>query len=120
MILNFPGNSSSIYFDLDAFVSVKDKLNDYLPRRYEDTLQLILLNYRDGNLHFDEVYCIDLEIDGDQAQIRRIVETITNEAQAQHRVEPIRRVLFLNELRRQFRQVSIVDLLGWLRDILPI
>mgnify|MGYP000591644266 CR=1 FL=1 len=44
-------------------------------------LQLILVNYRNGQLHFSESLKIDLEenLDPNYAKIRKIMEFVTNE-----------------------------------------
>lgn len=80
-ILKFPGNTQRAYFDLDAFIEIKDQFNEYFSSPYEDKLQLILVNYRNGQLHFSESLKIDLEenLDPNYAKIRKIMEFVTNE-----------------------------------------
>ena len=60
-ILKYRGNEKRAYFDLEAFIEIKDQFNSAFKSPYRDRLQLILVNYRDGKLHFNESLKIDLE-----------------------------------------------------------
>lgn len=90
-ILKFPNNKNRVYFDLEAFIEIKDEFSDCYGIQYEDKIQLILVNYRNGELHFNESIKIDLEesLDLHYAQIRRIMEFITKECKYEHEVAPI-------------------------------
>lgn len=96
-ILNFSGNNNRVYFDLDAFISIKNEFNQVLDKKYEDHIELILANYYDGKIHFNEVFKIDLEKKDDEnnSTIRKIVELITNECVAKHDV-----VSVISELKK--------------------
>lgn len=90
-ILNFSGNTQRVYFDLDAFIEIKDQFNNHFSTPYEDKLQLILVNYHDGQLWFNESLKIDLEenLDANYAKIREIMEFVTKECRSEHEVAPI-------------------------------
>ena len=59
-ILKYPGNNNHVYFDLEAFIEIKEQFNKCFSSPYEDKIQLILVNYQNGKLHFDESIKIDL------------------------------------------------------------
>jgi hypothetical protein len=113
-ILKFDGNHSRVYFDLDAFVEIKNEFNEVFKKPYRDKLELILVNYRDGELHFDESVKIDLEqnLDENLGRIRELMEFLTDECRAEHRVQPIARKLKCEELRDTFKGITVSDALG--------
>lgn len=88
IILKFPDNKTRVYYDLTAFISIKNEFNQIFKKPYQDTLQLILVNYYDGKLHFNESIKIDLEtnLDSNFANIRQLMEFITNECRETHNV----------------------------------
>ena len=110
-ILTFPGNTSNAYFDLEAFIEIKEQFNEYFDSTYDDTLQLILVNYRDGRLQFNESIRIDLEenLDRDYATIRKIMEFITRECRSAHEITPIVRKLKLGKLKDVIKGITISD-----------
>lgn len=61
IILKFQGNDIRIYYDQRAFITIKNELNQHFRISYQDSLQLILVNYRNGKLIFNESIKIDLE-----------------------------------------------------------
>lgn len=61
VIMDFPRNDDRAYFDLEAFIGIKDALNSKLKRRYKDRLQFVLLNFSDGKIRFKDAIQIDLE-----------------------------------------------------------
>lgn len=81
IILKFDGNDTHVYYDRQAFISIKNEFNKIFKKTYQDRLQLILVNYRDGGLQFDESIQIDLEenMDSNFATIRELIEYITFE-----------------------------------------
>ena len=113
-ILKFSGNRTRVYFDLDAFVEIKNEFNEVFKKPYRDKLELILVNYRDGELHFDESVKIDLEqnLDENLGRIRELMEFLTNECRAEHRVQPIARKLKCEELRDTFKGITVSDAIG--------
>lgn len=81
IILKFNGNDTRVYYDRRAFISIKKEFNRIFKKSYQDKLQLILLNYYDDKLRFNESVKIDLEenLDSNFATIRELVEFIINE-----------------------------------------
>ncbi len=110
-ILNFSGNTQRVYFDLDAFIEIKDQFNNHFSTPYEDKLQLILVNYHDGQLWFNESLKIDLEenLDANYAKIREIMEFVTKECRSEHEVAPIAAKLKLGHLKNIIKGITISD-----------
>lgn len=113
-ILNYPGNDKRAYFDLEAFVEIKNQFKDRFNSPYHDKLQLILVNYREGKLHFDESIQINLEenLDPDHAKIREIMELITEECRSAHQVAPIAKKIKLGRLNDIIKGVTISDIIN--------
>lgn len=113
-ILRFPDNTQRVYFDLDAFIEIKDQFNEYFSSPYEDKLQLILVNYRNGQLRFSESLKIDLEenLDVNYAKIREIMEFVTNECRLEYEVAPIAQKLKLGKLKDIFKGITLSDIIS--------
>lgn len=113
-ILKFSGNIDRVYFDLDAFIDIKEEINKHYKKPYEDKLQLILLNYRDGKLWFEESMKMDLEenLDANYAKIRKIMEFVTRECRREHEVAPICRKLKLENFIEDIKGISISDVMN--------
>ncbi len=105
IILKFPGNKKRVYYDRLAFISIKNELNNLYKKPYQDKLQLVLVNYYDGKLHFKESIKIDLEENLDQnfATIREIIEFITNECSEKHDVTDLARKLRSEHIKDYFK-----------------
>lgn len=86
IILDFPGNEDRVYFDLEAFISIKNRFNQVCDKKYKDHIELILANYYDGHIHFNESLKIDLEknLDENYFTIRQLLELITNECKSKY------------------------------------
>lgn len=113
-ILRFPGNTNHVYFDLDAFIEIKGQFNECFSKPYEDKLQLILVNYREGELWFDESLKIDLEenLDENYSKIREIMEFVTNECRSEQEVASIAAKLKLGKLKGIFKGITVSDVIG--------
>ncbi len=114
IVLNYRGNKNRAYFDLEAFIEIKERFNQVFKMPYKDRLQLILVNYRNGKLHFDESLKIDLEenLDPNHAKIREIVEFITTECHSEHQVTAIARKLKFEHLKDIIKGVTISDVIN--------
>lgn len=110
-ILEFPGNEKRVYFDLDAFIEIKDQFNACFRSSYQDKLQLILVNYHDGQLWFDESLqiCLEENLDANYAKIREIMEFITNECRSEYEIAPIARKLKNEKFKNIFRGITLSD-----------
>ena len=82
-ILKFPGNTQRAYFDLDAFIEIKDQFNEYFSSPYE--------NY---------------------AKIRKIMEFVTNECRSEYEVAPIAKKLKLGKLKDTFKGITLSDVIN--------
>lgn len=121
-ILRFPGNTQNVYFDLDAFIEIKNEFNECLNLPYNDKLQLILLNYHDGQLWFNESLRIDLEenLDANYARIREIMEFVTNECRSEHEVASIAAKLRIGKFKDTFKGVTLSDTISTIIGIMGI
>lgn len=118
IILKFTGNKTRVYYDRLAFISIKNELNDLYKKPYQDKIQLILVNYYDGKLHFKESIKIDLEenLDPNFATIREIIEFITNECGEKHDVTDLARKLRSEHIKDYFKNqikgISLSDFIS--------
>ncbi len=113
-ILKFNGNEKRAYFDLEAFIEIKDQFNSVFKSPYRDRLQLILVNYRDGKLHFNESLKIDLEenLDSNYAKIRDIMEFVTMECRSAHQVSYIAKKLTFEHFKDIIKGVTLSDIVS--------
>ena len=107
------------YFDLKAFIEIKDKFNDVLGLTYNDHLQLILVNYHDGKLHFNESLKMDLEenLDSNYAKIREIMEFVTSECRSVYKVSSIARKLKSEHFKDIIKGVTLSDIISTAIDL---
>lgn len=114
IILKFPDNAQSAYFDLDAFIEIKEQFNEYFNIPYEDKLQLILVNYHNGQLRFSESLKIDLEenLDIHYTKIRTIMEFVTNECRSEYDVTSIAKKLKLRKFKGAFKGITLSDVIS--------
>lgn len=119
MILKYGGNLHRAYFDLEAFIDIKEKFNECFNSTYEDKIQLILVNYRDGRLHFNESLKIDLEenLDANYAKIREIMEFVTNECRMAHEVAAIAKKIKLGKLKTVIKGITVSDVISTVVEI---
>lgn len=113
-VLKFKGNEKRAYFDLEAFIEIKDQFNSVFKSPYRDRLQLILVNYRDGSLHFNESIKIDLEenLDPNYAKIREIMEFVMRECRSAHQVSSIARKLKFEHCKDIIKGVTLSDIVS--------
>lgn len=111
IIMNFPDNDTLAYFDLQAFISIKNALNDKLKENYKDHIQLILVDYRDNKLQFDNAMQFDLEenINQNYSNIRELIERITNESRTTRDVVSLVSKLETAKFLDRIRGISITD-----------
>lgn len=118
IILKFDGNDTHVYYDRQAFISIKNEFNKIFKKTYQDRLQLILVNYRDGGLQFDESIQIDLEenLDSNFATIRELIEYITFECANMDNVTDLAKKLrhehFNDNVRKQIKSITVSDVVG--------
>ena len=118
IILKFDGNNNCAYYDRIAFISIKNEFNNIFKDKYQDKVQLILVNYYDGKLRFNESIKIDLEenLDPNLATIRELVEFITNECASTHDVAKLARTLTSERIKgyvkKQIKGITLSDVLG--------
>ena len=102
------------YFDLKKFISSKRKLNRLVNGEYRDHLQLILVNYYEGKLHFDESARIDLEQDIAETDggIRGFMEWLTTECGAEFDVASLIRNLHRERRWTALTQITLSDIVS--------
>ena len=100
-----------LYFDLEAFISIKNEMNKLYNRKYRDHIELILVNYYDGKLHFDESFKIDLEknLDENYIKIREIIEDITEWSKSEHDVLNLIKKLKTTEFFDYVKSIKVTD-----------
>ena len=110
-ILKFPGNTNRVYFDLDAFIEIKDQFNASFRLPYEDKIQLILVNYHDGQLWFEESLkiCLEENLDANYTKIREIMEFVSNECRLECEITPIARKLKSARFKNIFKGITLSD-----------
>ena len=113
-ILRFQGNDDRVYFDLEAFIEIKNRFNVVFKSPYNDRLQLILVNYRNGRLRYNESLKIDLEenLDPNYVKIREIMEFVTTECRSEHQVASIARKLKVEHFKDIIKGVTISDVIS--------
>ena len=118
IILKFDGNDTRVYYDREAFISIKNEFNQIFKKPYQDKLQLVLVNYYEGKLRFDEAIKIDLEenIDFNFSTIRELVEYITNECGEVYDVTELARKLkserIKDYVKNNIKGITISDVIG--------
>ena len=118
IILKFDGNDTRVYYDRKAFISIKNEFNQIFKKPYQDKLQLILVNYYDGKLRFDESIKIDLEenLDSNFATIRELIEFITNESAEIYDVADMARKLkgerIKDYVKNQVKGITLSDVIS--------
>ncbi len=110
-ILDFPGNTNRIYFDLEAFIEVKDELYRYFKKPKEDNIILFLVNCHKGSLHFDESIMIRLEEGqgNNSTELRNIMEFIRNECRLGFGFADIKRKVLGKKFKKLFRNCTVID-----------
>ncbi len=111
IILDFVDNNTHVYYDRNAFISIKNEFNKIFKEPYQDKLQLILVNYSNGKLKFKESIKIDLEknLDDNLATIRELFEFITNECANTIDVSDIARKLKCKQIKNSIKGITISD-----------
>ena len=114
IILDFEENTKRVYYDRRAFITVKNELSYAFRARYKDHIQLALVNYYEGKLHFDESFMIDLEqnLDENLASIRKIIEWLTDECCREANVKTILLKMKQEELIEKIKGISISDVIS--------
>jgi hypothetical protein len=112
-ILRFNGNLDRVYFDREAYIGIKDEFYKIFDTSYRDSLKLILVNYRGGELHFDESLEIDLEenLDANNRKIRDIMEFVTMECRRESTVHGIARKLRLENIKESIKGITLSEVI---------
>jgi hypothetical protein len=114
VILEFHGNNTRVYFDLDEFITFKNEFKRKKSIIYKDKFEILLVNYYDGNIHFDEHIRIDLEknLDENYASIREIMEFITDECKTEYNVTTLGRKMKCKDVWEHIKGIKISDLIN--------
>ena len=115
IILKFRDNKKNVYFDEKAFVRVKNKINQIYPRKkYKDGVELILVNYRQGQLYFEESMRIILDHFSDYGfdSIGDCFECITEECKRFSTVQEIKIALNKKKIWTTVKKINIFDIVS--------
>lgn len=113
-IVDVSGGNYSVYFDLKKFIEAKDELNNLIKGKYNDHLQLILVNYYDGKLHFDESVRIDLEARTDESKVelRGFMEWLTSECSSEFNIASLMHKMRLDKFKSAIRSITVSDVIN--------
>ena len=113
-ILNFRGNNTRVYFDLEDFITFKDVAKKMSIIKYQDKFELLLLNYHNGELCYDENIIIDFEenLQGGNSNLRTVMEYIMEECKDCDDVKTFHRKMFVKNLWSKIKGVTISDIVN--------
>lgn len=122
IILDFYGNRNHVYYDPYAFNTIKDELFIAIGQRYRDHIELVLVNYYDGILHFEESFRIDLEenLDDDLRSIRTIVEWMTDICGKASDVKTVLLKLKAEKMLEIIKGISVSDMISSVTGIIGV
>lgn len=107
IILDFPDNRKRVYYDQKAFVTIKNECNRIFKKKYKDYMQMVLLNYHDGRLWFEESLCMDLK--NDKESIYEIMEWLIEECSTKSCVEEIKLSYGLKKIKDIVKKITLSD-----------
>ena len=107
VILKYPCNERRVYYDATTFVDAKRQIEKCFEGEYHDNMQLILVNYHEGKLHFKESIRIDLNLnpEADNSALREFMELITKKCNEEHDVIEIAKKLKSIRRKKTFKKV---------------
>ena len=119
-VLNFYGNDTRVYFDLNAFIEFKKKLKKECGYYYNDKFELLLVNFYENKLRYNEYIRIDLEknLDDHYARIREFMEFITDECSSESEVKYIAKKIRRKDLWEKVKGVSISEIVSTAASLL--
>lgn len=81
---NKPVEGTNLFFNNRAFKTFKDALYSDLGLKYDDRIELFLLNYTDGKVQYVNALRIDIgaSTEGNQEEIRKLMAFIIRESQS--------------------------------------
>jgi len=112
-IIPVPGGDHPAYFDICEFIRSKDQLNNLVKGRYNDNIQLILINYYNHRLYYDESVRIDVEKSNTtNTDIREFMEWLINECRGVSNVQEL--IIHLNTRKAitKLKGASISDVIS--------
>lgn len=114
IILDFAGNDKRFYFDTDAYLSIKEKLNDQLSAVGEDRIQIALVSYEKGQLDFNKYVIVDLKANPgtDYEMIEQIMGWLAKECNITHDVVSLIKNLKKSKTLHSLKGVSVCDVLN--------
>lgn len=103
-----------IYFDLESFISVKNEFNKYVKGNYNDTMELLLINFDGRNLHYDQACRIDIEqnMDINGGKIRSLMEWINRECKETTEVSALIKKMKMKKILDDFKGISVTEAIG--------
>lgn len=119
--MTFPGNETYNHFNLNKFIETVAYVRERAGNKwkYNDTLQLMLVNYREGQLHFNEYIAINLEdnVDIYHRNIRQLVADIIYKAHTMSSVKEISKSLNVDSFWRTIHGITVSDIISVISSI---
>lgn len=105
------GISHDAYFDLKKFCQCVDELDAKVHGEYNDNIQLILVNWYNGRLHFDESARINLEenFGADSSAARSYMHWLLKQCKSGHDVASLLKKNTVHEIRDRIRGLTVSD-----------
>lgn len=110
IILDFPGNENRVYYDQDAFISIKEECNRIFGKSYKDYMQIVLVDYHHGKLWFDESLRLDLK--DDEESVYNIMEWVIDTCSYKSCIKEVKSDLNLVKLKKSIRKITLGDVLS--------
>lgn len=102
-------NNQNIYFDRDDYTESKNDLRKRYKIIKRENFEFILVNYYDGQLHFNENIRIDLS--QNQDNIDRIMDLVTDICSESTNIKQVKRKLFNDKFMKTVKGIKFENIL---------
>lgn len=108
------------HFDISKFISCVKELDDLVAGSYNDHIQLLLVNYYDGRLHYNESVRIDLEknFGVDSSDAREYMNWLLTKCESQNDIKSLLLRLGAEEIKLRLKGITpsdIIEMIGLFR-----
>lgn len=114
--MTFPGNITNHYFDCESFIQTIKTISEHNENKwsYNDRIQVMLVNYRDGKIRLNEYIVVDLEdnLDFYKGNIRALVNDLIDKARICSDVNQIKKSMLNDKFWEQIKGIKISDIIS--------